>query len=73
MLWYDSSYLTNARDIQSANNPQTLVIIAALVFAAVGCLATASRMAWAFARERGLPASSILAKVRGSTDHTETR
>ena len=36
-----------------------------MVFAAVGSLATASRMAWAFARERGLPGSSTLAQVRG--------
>lgn len=35
-----------------------------MVFAAVGFLATASRMAWAFARERGLPGSSTLAQVR---------
>lgn len=34
-----------------------------MVFATVGVLATASRMAWAFAREKGLPGSATLAKV----------
>lgn len=34
-----------------------------MVFAAVGYLATASRMLWAFAREEGLPGSSVLARV----------
>ncbi len=36
-----------------------------MIFAAVGLLATASRMLWAFAREQGLPGSSLLAKVSG--------
>lgn len=38
-------------------------MVAAMVFATVGFLATASRMSWAFAREQGLPGSRILAKV----------
>ncbi len=39
------------------------VIIALCVFVIVGALATASRMLWAFAREKGLPGHNILVKV----------
>ncbi|KAL8829992.1 MAG: hypothetical protein Q9191_001688 [Dirinaria sp. TL-2023a] len=46
-----------------AKHGQTSVLIAAFIFAAIGGLTTASRMAWAFARERGLPGSSVLARV----------
>lgn len=49
--------------VRSADCWQTSIIIAAMVFAAVGYLATASRMLWAFAREEGLPGSSVLARV----------
>lgn len=49
--------------VRSADCWQTSIIIAAMIFAAVGYLATASRMLWAFAREEGLPGSSVLAKV----------
>ncbi|KAL8766223.1 MAG: hypothetical protein Q9209_006937 [Squamulea sp. 1 TL-2023] len=46
---------------------QTSIIITAQIFAAVGYLATASRMLWAFAREQGLPGSSVLARVEPHT------
>ena len=42
---------------------QIAVIIAAMIFATVGLLATASRMTWAFAREQGLPGSAYLSRV----------
>ena len=38
-----------------------------MVISNVGYLATASRMAWAFARENGLPGSRLLAKVEPRT------
>lgn len=38
-----------------------------MVFSAIGYLATASRMAWAFAREGGLPGSGVLSRVDEST------
>ncbi|ORY02848.1 amino acid transporter-like protein [Clohesyomyces aquaticus] len=43
------------------------VVVAAFIFMIVGVLATASRMAWAFAREQGLPGSSVLVKVHKGT------
>ena len=46
---------------------QVSVIVAAMVISNVGYLATASRMAWAFARENGLPGSRLLAQVEPRT------
>lgn len=57
----------NATGSKGGATAMTSVIIAAMVFAAVGVLATASRMAWAFAREKGLPGSATLAKVEPRT------
>ena len=51
-------------DALTPNEMQVAVIISAMMFATVGSLATASRMTWAFARERGLPASAYLSRVR---------
>lgn len=42
------------------------IILVAQIFAAIGLLATASRMTWAFARENGLPFSKYLARVSRS-------
>ena len=39
------------------------VVIAVFMLGTIGALTTASRMTWAFARERGLPGSGILARV----------
>lgn len=44
--------------------PKASLIVSAVIFAATGFLTTASRMTWAFAREKGLPGSTWLAKVR---------
>jgi len=41
----------------------TAILIALVTSASVGFLATATRQTWAFARDRGLPFSSFLAKV----------
>lgn len=40
------------------------IIVLSVFFACLGFIATASRMVWSFARDRGLPFSSFLAKVR---------
>ncbi|KAL9116293.1 MAG: hypothetical protein Q9187_007182, partial [Circinaria calcarea] len=57
-----------AHDGNNRANPyEASILIAAFVFATVGYLATASRMTWAFARERGLPGSALLGKVEPRT------
>ena len=40
------------------------MVVVAFIFETVGLLATTSRMTWAFARERGLPGSAYLSRVR---------
>lgn len=40
------------------------VILALLIAASVGYLASASRQLWAFSRDRGMPFSSLLSSVR---------
>ncbi|CAO1597488.1 hypothetical protein XANCAGTX0491_001296 [Xanthoria calcicola] len=57
----------NATGSNAGANAMISIIITAMIFAAVGLLATASRMLWAFAREQGLPGSSLLAKVEPRT------
>ncbi|KAL8801575.1 MAG: hypothetical protein Q9182_004361 [Xanthomendoza sp. 2 TL-2023] len=57
----------NATRSNAGASAMVSVIIIALTFAAVGSLATASRMLWAFAREQGLPGSSVLARVESRT------
>jgi choline transport protein len=42
---------------------KSAILIAAFASATMGYLTTASRMTWAFARERGLPGSEILSRV----------
>ncbi|KAM3069686.1 hypothetical protein ACMFMG_010404 [Clarireedia jacksonii] len=39
------------------------IIVAAMLFATIASLTTASRMAWAFAREKGLPGYTVLVQV----------
>ncbi|KAF1974223.1 amino acid transporter, partial [Bimuria novae-zelandiae CBS 107.79] len=41
----------------------TSILIALIIFATFGYVASASRQLWAFARDRGLPLSDVLAKV----------
>ena len=41
----------------------TFVVLLAQIFAAIGLLATASRMTWAFAREKGIPGYTYLSRV----------
>lgn len=42
----------------------TAIIIALAFSSTIGFLATASRMIWSFARDKGLPFSNILSQVR---------
>lgn len=43
---------------------QSVIIIFIFVSACVNLVAIASRMTWAFAREKGLPGYNYLARVR---------
>ncbi|KAF4630642.1 hypothetical protein G7Y89_g7494 [Cudoniella acicularis] len=45
----------------------TVIIVLAQILACIGLLATASRMTWAFAREKGLPGYGLLAWVEPRT------
>ena len=54
---------TSAVQSKSGGSAMTAVIIWAMVFANVGLVATSSRMLWAFARERGIPGHSYVARV----------
>ena len=40
------------------------IIVALAICATIGFVATSSRMIWSFARDRGLPFSSLLSKVK---------
>lgn len=40
-----------------------IVVILFFIFATISCQTAASRMLWAFARDRGLPGSALLSKV----------
>ena len=48
---------------KAATTVMMCAITSALVFAAFGSLASASRLTWAFARDRGLPFSKFLSHV----------
>lgn len=50
---------------KGATTAMVCALISTLVFATFGTLACASRLAWAFARDKGLPFSDYFAKVRG--------
>lgn len=54
-----------------ADRSQTSVILFAEIFSSIGILATSSRMLWAFARERGLPGSTYIAKVERLYDTSD--
>ena len=57
-LFYDVTKSKAGTDIMAA------IIIVTLVSAVISEIATASRQIWSFARDRGLPFSTQLAKVR---------
>ena len=58
---------TQAVQSKAGGSAMTAVIIWAMIFANVGLLAAASRMLWAFAREKGLPGHKYLARVEPKT------
>ncbi|KAI9655954.1 MAG: hypothetical protein M1821_005015 [Bathelium mastoideum] len=58
---------TQAVQSKAGGSAMTAVIIAAMAFSNVSLLATASRMLWAFAREKGLPGHTYLSKVEPKT------
>lgn len=58
---------TQAVQSKAGASAMTAVIIWAMFAANIGLLATASRMLWAFAREKGVPGHRYLAKVEPKT------
>lgn len=54
----------NATQSKAGTTAMTSVLIAMYVFATFGFVAAASRQAWAFARDNGLPFSNLFKKVR---------
>lgn len=57
----------NATNSYAATNVMTAIIIVLFTFCCISETATSSRQIWAFARDRGLPGSSWLCKVRATT------
>lgn len=53
----------NTTNSYSGTNAMTAIVIITLIASAISIIATCSRQLWAFARDRGLPFSSILAHV----------
>jgi len=57
----------SATNSLAGSSTMTAILIALVTSASVGFLATATRQTWAFARDRGLPFSTFLAKVDKGT------
>ncbi|KAF2198697.1 amino acid transporter [Delitschia confertaspora ATCC 74209] len=53
----------NATQSKAGATAMASILIAMIIFATFGFLASASRQMWAFARDQGLPFSSIISKV----------
>ncbi|KAH8750375.1 putative GABA permease [Hyaloscypha finlandica] len=53
----------NTTNSYAGSNVMTAIIIITLIASAISTIATCSRQLWAFARDKGLPFSSILAHV----------
>jgi choline transport protein len=54
----------NSTQSKAGATAMTSILIAMYIFATFGFLASASRQAWAFARDNGLPFSDIFKRVR---------
>jgi choline transport protein len=54
----------NSTQSKAGATAMTSLLIAMYIFATFGFLASASRQAWAFARDNGLPFSDIFKQVR---------
>lgn len=57
----------NSTRSRSASTVLTAVLLALIFFSTIGVVATASRMTWSFARDRGLPGWKTLSKVDSRT------
>ncbi|KAF2471005.1 putative amino acid permease [Lindgomyces ingoldianus] len=55
----------NATQSTAGATAMTSILIALIIFATFGYVASASRQLWAFARDQGLPFSNVIAKVDG--------
>ncbi|ORY16633.1 amino acid/polyamine transporter I [Clohesyomyces aquaticus] len=53
----------NATQSKASATAMTSILIALIIFATFGYLASASRQLWAFARDQGLPFSNVIAQV----------
>lgn len=62
---YMQIFLDGTKSLQGATAMASIVVALAYC-ATIGFVATSSRMTWSFARDRGLPFSSFLGKVRAS-------
>jgi amino acid transporter len=58
------SLFFNATNSKAATTGMTAVLIVNFAAATISALAAASRQLWAFARNRGVPLSGLLAPVR---------
>ena len=56
----------NATKSKGATTAMVCTLISTLIFSTFGLLACASRLAWAFSRDKGFPFSTFFAKVRRS-------
>ena len=56
----------NATRSKGATTAMVCALISTLIFSTFGLLACASRLAWAFSRDKGFPFSAFFAKVRES-------
>ena len=54
----------NATRSKGATTAMVCALISTLIFSTFGLLACASRLAWAFSRDKGFPFSGFFAKVR---------
>lgn len=53
----------NATQSQRATNVMVAALISSMMFSTFGLLASASRLTWAFARDKGVPFSSYFSQV----------
>lgn len=54
----------NATGSKAGTTVMSLLIVIALFASEIACVATASRQLWSFARDSGVPFSSVIRKVR---------
>lgn len=57
----------NATGSKAGTTVMSLLIVFALIGSEIACIATASRQVWSFARDSGVPFSSVIRRVSGSS------